>query len=89
MWTQLACVSVNIKEGKGITWSLKTTELPKIVDIKRRALAPTERFAVFCLTTVRALIGVEVYEAYLYIVKVVPLFTGVTFNYWSETDVDS
>lgn len=42
-----------------------------------------------CLKTVRALIGVEVYEAYLYIVKVVPLFTRVTFNYWSETDSDS
>lgn len=42
-----------------------------------------------CLKTVRALIGVEVYEACLYIVKVVPLFTRVTFNYWSETDSDS
>ena len=29
------------------------------------------------------------YEVYLYLVKVVPLFTGVTFFYWSETDADS
>lgn len=41
------------------------------------------------MKTVSALIGVEVYEAYVYVVKVVPLFTGVTFNYWSETDSDS
>lgn len=63
--------------------------MPKIVDIKRRVLASTERFAGFCLKTVRALIRVEVYEPYLYIVKVVPLCTLVTFNYWSETDADS